>query len=362
MPITAAVGYSGAASGEAGSDASRWERTAAGVPGRAAVAAEAGGQEGFLVTAERFGGGGRREGRAGLAAGPCGLGSHQRACEQVLAHGRRWERPSLRGAPLRARGKQLAPFRSRTQGGSPRRGPWWGGAGRDPLRRQPRRRGLSGAGGSGVRRTGFPLPRVTAQHRPPKPPTAAEKGAGPAAPTRGAAGTAPAPGRAGRGWDPGGGMWRLLAESCSPSGRERSSRRGAGPALPSTPGPAKRPSPREGKRLPRGNHSPRCPGAGRGRPGGPIASPAHSGGRHPGRGREPGAAASRPIHGEFSSVLKENGQSWGCGWQSAQPPSSGWGGGTPLDLQARFSTAETEGGRRGEPGAARSPAASSFTL
>lgn len=284
MPIKAAVGYSGAASGEAGSDASRWERTAAGVPGRAAASAEVWGQEGFLVTAERFGGGQAR-GKSGAGGGALRAGlppARLRAGACPRAQVGTAQPP--RGAAPRPR-ETARPFPPRTQGGSPRRGPWWGGAGRDPLRRPPRRRGLSGAGGSGVRRTGFPLPRVTAQHRAPKPPTAAEKGAGPAAPTRGVSGTAPAPGRAGCGWDPGGGMFRrLLAESCSPSGRERSSRRGAGPAPPS-PGREEASPGKPLSQVPRGRTRPsrwahRLPGAiGR------TTSRAGSGGR--GRRRPP---------------------------------------------------------------------------
>ena len=277
--------------------------------------------------------------------------------------------PSLRGAPLRARGKQLAPFRPRPghratalaaalngAGGGPRPTPPPA-----PTARVERRRWQRGAA------HGPPPPTGDSPTSPPKIPQSGREACWPGCP-----GGAHAWGRrnssASRSRrprigdrDPGRGHAEAPGGKLQPVGQRAQLPSGSRGGAPLHARPSQAPSPPGGKRLPQGNH-PKCPGAGLARPDGPIASPARPQGRDPGRGREPGAAASGPIHGKFPSVLEDDGQSWGCGWQPAQPPSCGGDGGTPLYLQPRFSTAETEGGRGGEPSAARSPAASSFTL
>lgn len=107
--------------------------------------------------------------------------------------------------------------------------------------------------------------------------------------------------------------WRVVAESCSPTGGERSSRQAAV-------APASLHAPLSQAPSPRGN-LPKSTGVGHAGPGGPITSSAHPGGQDPGRGQEVGSAANRPIHGKFRFRPEGTERAEGCALQPAESPS-----------------------------------------
>lgn len=231
-----------------------------------------------------------------------------------------------------------------------------GAGGPRPLRRPPRRRGSSGAGGSGVRHTGRPLPQVTVLHHPQnltarptsvlvwlarqgprvgpqkqlslRVDTTADRGSGTLEETRGGSRRKAAARRAGS-----------AARLGEPGGVPRNAR------------PSQGPCPRGKMRLPLRNPG-KCPEVSCARSDGPTDTSARPGGQDPRRAASPRlqpSVPSIPSTAKFSLSWKKRDRAGGAVGSQHSPRAPA---GTPLYLQPRFSIAGTEGERGREPGAA----------